>query len=411
MLVREPLIYATYYYLRDLPDDSPARRDERHAAFVADTHTMIRSVAGWLAMDTPDLPAIPVWTLEPPADIQPLAKTSQMVGRTNASAWVGAYALRDMLLLRVVIVRNGEHDPDTWSLLSEALGSAPATPSWLDTRLYWCGMAPRLPEAMEDGRLLPVQTPYGLLSLAQSAPAHVLIYPDARTETRANAFLRALAPRLDWHPVQARYRMEQYDRHASRAMQAQQRALEQVDRTVQAWPLRDDRRGLRALAPLNLELTTLETTYATVVADLDTTQRAAQGMQALAASYRRALLTSGLWDAAPSLWQAQIVDLDTMRARIEADVSHLEGTLRRIENLQHGVEMRLSLLQHERERWLSLLIGGLGLALLAVLVIDTDPVRVAVRLLALLVVAALAWGVWRKLRLPDTPPGGDASEQ
>ena len=223
MIIREPFVHVTFYYLRETPGDNPDRRREYHAAFVADAGRVQRALAGWLAMPAPDLPEIPVWNGDPPHRVQALAPGNSLEGRTNAGAMIGTYALRNMLLLRVIVARAGDHPQAVWTMLDEALGAPPTTPSWLHTTHYWCGIAPRPPEDLEQERSLPIKTPFGVLCMAQAAEPHLLVYPDARTESRASGFLRSLAAELDWFTVQARHRLEQYDDHAAKATRNQQR--------------------------------------------------------------------------------------------------------------------------------------------------------------------------------------------
>jgi hypothetical protein len=395
MQIREPLVHATYYYLREAPGDSPARRQDRHEAFVTDTHRVAQSIAGWLSMPAPALPRINLWEADPPPTVQPLMETNELRGQINAAAWLRAYALRNMLLLRVIVMREGEHEPTAWALLDAALGTHPATPSYLQTTRYWCGFAPRLPEDLEAGRLLPVQTPFGVLCLGVNNSAHVLVYPDARSEQRANHFLRALAPQLDWYPIQARYRLEQYQDHAARAARNQQQALDHVAESVQYWaaPTRQTRLG--TLLPLQAELDAVEKTYDDVLADMKTTRAAAQEVRALMAEYRLTLMQSGLWDAAPTIWEAQVAGLSEFQARIEADADYIDATLRRMELMMRSLQTRMALLHGERERLLVYLVTLLGVAGLAVLIADTDPALVIVRLLALVILGGIVYGAWR----------------
>jgi hypothetical protein len=403
MIIREPLVNATYYYLRDAPGDSPASRQERHAAFVTDIRQLLHLLAGWLAIADPALPVIPVWEADPPSDVQPLAAATQLQGRTNASAAVSAYALRNMLLLRVVVSRTGEHDQGVWSMLDEALGDTPTTPSWLHTVRYWCGVAPRPPEGLEHDRSLPVKASFGVLCLGRATAPHLLVYPDARTEARADVFLRSLAMRLDWYPVQARRRLGEYIDRASDAARNQQQALDQVTRMARHWKDPGDQNRSRALVPFRAELDTLETTYADVLADLSTTQSAARDVRALASEYRLTLMQSGLWDAAPTVWEVQVADLAGMQAQIESDVHYVETALRRMDLLIGVLQTRTAMLQSERERLLIYVVALLGLLMLAVMVADTSLTRIAIRLVALVVAAGLLWGgwlVWLRRRIP-----------
>jgi hypothetical protein len=403
MNIRDPLVHATYYYLREMPGDSPARRHDRHEAFVADASRMVRSLAGWLSIPAPAIPAIPAWESAPLLDLQPLMQTGELQGRIPASAWLTAYALRNMLLLRVVVMRVGEYEPSMWALLDEALGSAPTTPSWLHTTRYWCGFAPRPPEELEQDRSLPIKAPFGVLLLGSGTAPHLLVYPDARTEGRASAFLRTLSAQLDWHLVQARYRLADYEDRASDAVRAQQTALEQVAQTMRDLSAPGGQQRLRSLMPLQMQLQTLETTYEKVLADLAATKSTAQELRTLMADYRLMLMQSGLWDAAPTLWEAQVAALATMQGQIESDVYYIDATLHRIDLLMRGIQARMALLQSERERLLFYAILGLGVAALTVLIADASLARMGARLLALVIVAGvvwIGWRVWLRARVP-----------
>jgi len=394
MIIREPLVNTTYYYLREAPGDNPARRQDRHDAFMTDVRHILHLLGGRLAISETSVPAVPAWEGEPPSDAQPLIPPSQLRGRTNASAVVAAYVLRNMLLLRVVVSRAGEHEQGVWSVLDEVLGSSPTTPSWLRTVRYWCGVAPRPPEDLEMDRSLPIKAPFGVLCLGHAGSPHLLIYPDARTEARAEAFLRSQAVRLDWYPVQAHHRLDEYMDHASGSARNQQQALDQVTRLMQNWTGPAEQNYSRALAPFQAELDTLEATYGSVLADLSTTQSAGRDIRALMSEYRLALMHSGLWDAAPTAWEAQVADLAAMQEQIEADVHYVETTLRRLEFLMHALQTRTALLQSERQRLLVYVMALVGLLILAVLVADTSLTRIAVRLLALVLAGGLLWGGW-----------------
>jgi hypothetical protein len=403
MIIREPLVNATYYYLRDVPGDSPTRRQDRHDAFVTDAHRILHLLGGWLAISDPAVPVIPAWDGDPPPDAQPLMTPNLMHGRTNASAVVAAYILRNMLLLRVVISRAGEHEQGVWSVLDEALGDPPTAPSWLNSVHYWCGVAPRPPEDLEQDRSLPIKAPFGVLCLGHAKTPHLLVYPDARTEARAEAFLRSQAMRLDWYPVQARHRLDEYMDHASVAARNQQQPLEQVTRLAENWRVSTEQNHPQALVPFHVELDTLEATYTAVLTDLSTTQAAARDVRTLTSEYRLTLMQSGLWDAAPTVWEAQVADLAGMQAQIEADVQYVESTLRRMELLIRALQIRTALLQSERQRLLIYVMALLGLLILAVLVADTSLTRIAVRLLALVIAGGLLWGgwlVWLRRRIP-----------
>ncbi len=393
MMIREPLVQATYYYLREAPGDSPTRRQDRHDVFVTDVHRTLQALSSGLALTMPDRPAIPMWESEPPRAVQPLMDSGVLVGRTNVSALLGAYALRNMLLLRVIVMRSGDHEQTVWPMLDEILSGTPTTPSWLQTTRYWCGVAPRPPEDLEQERLQAIKTAFGVLCLGSGTRPHLLVYPDARTESRANVFLSSLAAELDWYTVQARYRREAYESHASAVVRDQQRAIEQVTHTAQTWTTPAGQ--MRSLTPLHADLDALEAAYADVLADMQTTNTAAQELRTLAAEYRLMLMQHGMWDAAPTVWQAQVAYLEEAYARIEADVQHIHTTLRRIELMIGTIQTRATLLQGERERILIYLVGLLGLALLAVLVVDTSLTRMVIRLVALAVVIGIVWGGWR----------------
>jgi hypothetical protein len=405
MIIREPLVHATYYYLRESPGESPARRHDRHEAFVSDTRRILRSISGWLALPEPLLPELPIWNVDAPSCAHELMQTGELQGRINASAWLYAYVLRNMLLLRVVVARAGEYEQTVWPLLDESLGEPPTTPSWLHVTRYWCGLAPRPPEDLEQDRSLPIHTPFGVLCLGQAQVSHLLVYPDARTEQRASSFLEILAPELDWYTVQARYCLDRYENHASTLARARQYALDQVVQSMQSGPKPDERHRLNSLAPLRAELGSLEAAYRDALTDLDVTGASAQELQQLSAGYHLKLMQSGLWDAAPSVWQAQIGQLTQVRTQLEADMQHINASLRHMNLMIQTLHIRIALLQGERDRLLIYLIAALGLAILAVLVADTNLGRVAIRLLALAVVVGLVWigwQVWLRARSPDS---------
>ena len=220
-------------------------------------------------------------------------KAAELRGQVNASAWLQAFVLRNMLLLRVVLLRAGEHEQTAWTMLDEALGMPPTLPSWLQTVRYWCGMAPRTPEDLEQERSLPVKTPFGVLSLGHGETPHLLVYPDQRTETRANSFLRSLAPQLDWYPIQARYRLEQYTNHAAMAVRNQQQALEQVIQSVQYWSTLHEPQRLRSLLPLQADLTCGDDLRERLERFDDARRR--PGIKLLMTDYRLSPMQSGLW--------------------------------------------------------------------------------------------------------------------
>jgi hypothetical protein len=395
MIIREPVVHAIYYYLREAPGDNVDRRHAHHEAFITDTHRKLQSIAGWLSMPEADLPKVPFWDDPSPEIAQPLMQTGELKGRVNASAWLSAYVLRNMLLLRVMVARSGEHDQTVWSMLNESLGEPPTSPTWLDTAHYWCGVAPRPPEDLEHSHLMPIKTPFGVLCLGQGDEPNLLVYSDARTEHRANHFLRSLAARLDWYTVQASYRLSVYENRASSAARNQQHALDRVTQSVQQWAAAHRPDRLRSLAPLQAQLETLEGTYQDVLSDLAATQTAAQEMRGLVAEYRLTLMQSGLWDAAPSVWEAQVAALGTRQAQIESDVNYIDTTLRRSELILQGLQTRIALLQGERDRLQVYLIAVLGLALLAVLIADVRVSQMVMRVLTLLFVFGIVWIIWQ----------------
>jgi len=114
-------------------------------------------------------------------------------------------------------------------------------------------------------------------------------------------------------------------------------------------------------------------------------------------------MQSGLWDAAPSVWEARVSSLAELQAQIAHDEQHIDVTLRRLDVMMRTLQTRLALLQGERERILVYLVGVLGLAILAVLVADANLSQVGLHLLALVIVAALvfaAWQFWLRRRFP-----------
>lgn len=404
MLIREPMVQATHFYLREAPGDTDARRRDRHDAFVTDVRRQWEALAGWLALPAPALPAISVWQGAPPDEPQSLAAVAPLQGLINATAVLAIYALRNMLVLRLTVMRVGEHDQSMWAMLDQVLNRPPNTPTWLDMTRYWCGIAPRPPEDLEQERLQAIKTHFGMLCLSTVDQPHMLIYPDARTQTRADLFLRAQAPLLDWFPVQARHRLDAYTDHASRASRQQQAALDKVMQAAQAWGSPGQLTGVRALAPLQAGLDTLEATYGAALADLAETHAVAQELHTLALEYRLALMRSGLWDAAPTVWEAQVSRLEMLHAQVRADIHYIDSTLRRMDLTLRTLNTRVALLQGERERLLVGLIALVGLALLVVLVADTDPLRLAVRLAALIVIALVGWWGWRRWSRRSAPP-------
>jgi hypothetical protein len=194
----------------------------------------------------------------------------------------------------------------------------------------------------------------------------------------------------------ARYRLDTYSDHASRAARQQQAALDRVLRAAQTWGPASNLTGRSALIPLQVELDTLENTYREVLADLTYTHAAAHELRTLAAEYRLALMRSGLWDSAPSVWEARAQRLELMHAQVQADLHYVEEALQRIDLAFRVLNTRAALLQNERERLLMGLIALIGLALLAVLIVDTDPVRLVLRLAVLTVLALAGWWGWQR---------------
>ncbi len=407
MQIREPRVCALYYYLGRAPDDSPGHVRERHELFVSEAQRLWQNLAGWLSLPVPALPPIAAWDAAPPADPRLLMDTGPLVGRTNAAGAISAYALRNMLLLRIMVGREGDHDQAVWPMLDEAVAQASGASSWLHTTRYWCAIAPRPPEDLEQDRMPPVHAGFGVLCLGDAAVPHVLVYPDARTEARAETFLRSLAAQLDWAPVQAVYRMGQYTDHASRAARSQQQALDRLAQWTQAWNAGGPSDQNRTLAA-QTELAALEATYAGALDDLNTTRAAAEDLRALVNTYRLTLLDSGLWDAAPRVCDALVARLAGYQAQVEADAHYVDHTLGRLDLALRGLQTR-SALDHQRHvqralRLMAYLIALIGLAIVAVLVADTHPARILVRLAALIVVAVIVWVAWR---FGPAPGGSD----
>lgn len=402
MIIREPLVQATYYYLFEAPGDTSARREDRYHQFVEDTQRMLVSVAGWLAMPAPEMPRLaPVD--RPSRTLYPLMEPAELRGHTNAAAWLQAYALRDMLLLRVMLARPGDHEHTVWRTLDESLGEAPTTPTWLATSRYWCGMAPRLPETLDTQFPQTMRLEFGLFS-PSDADAHLLVYPDARSESRARQFLGQNVPRLDWYPVEARYTLARYHEHVARMGRAPQAALDRVAQTVQGWTASDARSRLRSLDPLHGEIIALEASYHETLRDLDTTRSTAMALNRLTAEYRLALMECGLWDAAPAVWEGRVASFAGQVEQVDAEVLTVEATLRRIELMMQTVQTRVLLLQSERERMLAYLVAGIGVAVIVLLLADRDPVLMLVRIVLLALVAggiALAWRRWQSKQEPE----------
>jgi hypothetical protein len=396
MIVRDALVQSTYYYLRAASNDNPARRADRHQAFVDELDQMLRSLSGWLSIPTPSLPAITMWEDDPPLDPHLLVQCGELQGRVNASGWLYAYVLRDMLLMRVVVARPGEHDQTVWSMLDESLSNPPIAASWLHTTRYWCGIAPRPPEDLEQERSLPIKTPFGVLCLGHGATPHLLVYPDARTESRASMYLGSLASQLDWYPVQSRYQVREYDNRIAGSVRNQQNALETVAHSIQDWSTPGIQKRLRSLAPLQTGLNMLEMAYEHVVEDRTTTEAVTQHLESLVLEYRLTLMQSGLWDAAPTVWQAQVDQLELIHTRLGNDLRYIDATLRRVEMMIRTVQTRTMILQGERERLLVYMIAVFGVAILAVLVADTNVGNVLVRLLALVIIGAAVWIGWQR---------------
>jgi hypothetical protein len=281
-------------------------------------------------------------------------------------------------------------------MLDESLGNPPAAPTWLHTTRYWCAVAPRPPEDLEQERSLPIKTPFGVLCLGQGGTPHLLVYPDARTENRASMYLGSLASQLDWYPVQSRYQIREYDNRVSGSVRNQQNALETVAHSIQDWSAPGIQKRLRSLAPLQTGLNMLELSYEHVVEDRATTEAVTQHLQSLVLEYRLTLMQSGLWDAAPTVWQAQVDQLELIHTRLETDLRYIDATLHRVELMVQTVQTRAMLLQGERERLLVYMIAAFGIAILAVLVADTSLGNVLVRLLALVIVAAVVWIGWQR---------------
>ncbi len=397
MIIREPRVHATYYYLRELPGESSTRVQARHEAFVADLHAMHQAITGWLAMPAaPDLPPVPTWDSPAPLSPRPIMRTGVLAGRTNASARMVAQVLRDMLLLHVVVERSGDHEQDVWTMLDASLGNMPTTPSWIHTTRYWCGIATRPPEDLDQRRSQPVRTPYGVLCLAPDSQPNLLIYPDVHTGERANGFLDALAAEIDWYSVEAHHRLEAYEDMAARSTRAQQTALDRVAHSVRDWTAPNGPDRMRSLLPLQADLEVLETTQNGLLADRAATEASAREVQVLAQQFRLALMHTGLWDTAPTVWEARATAIDQVRDRIAADLHLIDLSLQRTQLMLGSLQMRVALLQTERERMLFFLVGAIGLALLAVLVVDSDVVTMLIRLAVLVLIAVGGWWAWQR---------------
>ncbi len=397
MIIRDPLIYATSYYLRAEPDDTAARRQARQETFAEALHYTSQHLAAWLALPAPELPALPPWGKDAPRALQQVLTVQSLQGQTGFSAALSAYVLRNMWLLRVIVTRHGEHTPDVWEQLDAALDGVPSAESWLHTARYWCGMAPRPPEALAETRAQPVQAAFGVLCLGRSEASHVLVYSDARTRSRANAFLRTLAPRLDWYGVQARHRLDVYTGRAATAARRQRQALERVSQSAQLWetPQSAWRFKAGALTPMQAELSALEALYHDVSDDLRITRAAAAELRTLADEYRLLLMQNGLWVAAPTVWEAEVEALRMLAVPVEADVYHVETTLQRLDFFARTFQARLTAQQSVQMRQLGVWGLVLGVALVVVLLASADLGRTLVRLVVLgAVLALIALGGW-----------------
>lgn len=403
MNIRDPLVHATYFYLRETPDDSGMRRAERHDVFVSEVRRMTQTLAGWLALPVPDEVALSEWSGGAPDQPQPLMQPQTMQGRTNASAVLRAYVLRNMLLLRVIVARGGEHEPPVWEMLDDVLGPVPTAESWLHTARYWCGVAPRPPEELEQTRTQPVQAAFGVLCLGHGDMSHVLTYPDARTEQRANTFLNTFAPRLDWYPVQAHHLTHTYANYVAGVTYRQQQALDRVAQSAQVWRAPTQNNIMQSLAPLHDQLDDLETLHQDVIGDLTRTQHSVRDLRALALNYRLELMQSGLWSAAPTVWQAEVATLSSLEDQIAADVQHIETTLRRIEFMLRTMQTRMAVQQSESTRVAAYGAALAVVAILIVLIADSNLVQVAIRLGVIIVLVGLSWLGWRfwQRRSPD----------
>ena len=191
MLIREPMVQATHFYLREAPGDNDARRRDRHDAFVTDARRQLEALAGWLALPAPALPAIPAWQGAPPDEPQPLVAVAPLQGLTNATAVLAAYALRNMLVLRLAVMRAGEHDQNTWAMLDQVLNRPPNTPTWLDMTRYWCGMLRARPKTSNRSACRRSRRISACSAWAASPAAHAGLPRRAHTQTRADLFLRA----------------------------------------------------------------------------------------------------------------------------------------------------------------------------------------------------------------------------
>lgn len=405
MIVRDPLIHATSYYLRAEAGESAARRAARRELFAEELRRVARQLAGWLALPAPQLPTLPTWEGDGPRTLQLVLEAQALQGPSGFSAALSAYVLRNMWLLRVIVARNGEYAPEVWEQLDAVLNGAPPAESWLHTVHYWCGMAPRPPEELAETRTQSVQATFGVLCLGHETQPHVLVYPDARARHRANAFLRTLAPRLDWYTVQARHRLSAYTDHAAIAARRQEQALERVSQAARLWeiPFPAWRLGTSALASFQAELSALETLHREVNEDLRHTRAVAAELHALADEYRLLVMQHGLWAAAPTVWEAETEALRALARQVETDTHHVEATLRRLDFLAHTFQARLAVRQSEQIRQLGVWGVALGAVLLGVMLASAELGQTLVRLVvlgALLALIGAAWWAWRTQNRP-----------
>jgi hypothetical protein len=96
-----------------------------------------------------------------------------------------------------------------------------------------------------------------------------------------------------------------------------------------------------------------------------------------------------------------VTGLYGIRAQIMADTYYIDMSLRRMELLMSSLQTRTALVHGERERMLVYVVAGLGLALIALLLVDLDPGLMLVRLMALFAVLGgvwLGWQIWQQRR-------------
>ncbi|MBI5959664.1 MAG: hypothetical protein HY866_13060, partial [Chloroflexi bacterium] len=108
-----------------------------------------------------------------------------------------------------------------------------------------------------------------------------------------------------------------------------------------------------------------------------------------------ALMQSGLWEAAPTVWDAQVAAIGEIQSEIERNADYISQTLQQMDTTLRLIQTRTNLLQTERERLLIYLVTLIGLAGLVVLIVDTSLAQMGVRLLALGIAVGLIWGLWR----------------